>query len=295
MKPQRITLLDGGMGQELRHRSQKPASALWSAQVMLDEPALVVAAHRDFIDAGAKVITVNTYAATPQRLARDGALEWFDLLHNAALDAAHRARDESGQTDVRIAGCLPPLVASYHPDVVPDQDTCLAGYARIIEAQAKRVDLFIGETLSLAREAQAAAQAAASSQLPVWIALSVGDNNGAQLRSGEALAHAAEAAIDGGAHALLVNCSAPEAITTAMPILAPFEVPFGGYGNGFKAAAELKPGGTVEGLEAREELTPQAYKHYVAQWVDAGATLVGGCCEIGPEHIRVLNRWITDN
>lgn len=290
-----ITILDGGMGQELRRRSQKPPSPLWSAQVMLDEPALVVAAHRDFIDAGAKVITVNTYAATPQRLARDGAVEWFGLLHNAALDAAHRARDESGQTDVCIAGCLPPLVASYHPDVVPDQATCLAGYERIVEAQADRVDLFIGETLSLAREAQAAAQAAAASQLPVWIALSVADDNGAQLRSGEDLADAAAAAIDAGAHALLVNCSAPEAITSAMPILAKLGVPFGGYGNGFKAAAELKPGGTVEGLATREELTPQAYAHYAAQWVEAGATLIGGCCEIGPDHIKVLSEWMTDS
>jgi len=126
------------MGQELHHRSRQPASPLWSAQVMLDEPELVVAAHRDFIDAGAKVITVNSYAATPQRLARDGAQSWFESLHTGALEAAHQAREQSGADDVRIAGCLPPLVASYHPDVVPDDATCLASYQRIVAMQAER-------------------------------------------------------------------------------------------------------------------------------------------------------------
>lgn len=83
MNRSEVTVLDGGMGQELRRRSNRPASPLWSAQVMLDEPDLVVQAHRDFIDAGARVITLNTYSATPQRLARDadpGLLERCMLL-----------------------------------------------------------------------------------------------------------------------------------------------------------------------------------------------------------------------
>jgi len=85
---QRIVLLGGGMGQELRRRSERPATPLWSAQVMLDEPQLVVAAHRDFIDAGARVIITNNYSATPQRLARDGDPALFAPLQAAALEAA---------------------------------------------------------------------------------------------------------------------------------------------------------------------------------------------------------------
>ncbi|MDR9481147.1 MAG: homocysteine S-methyltransferase family protein [Spiribacter sp.] len=293
MTNKHCVILDGGMGQELHRRSRQPASPLWSAQVMLDEPELVVAAHRDFIDAGAKVITVNSYTATPQRLARDGAQSWFESLHTAALEAAHQAREQSGADDVRIAGCLPPLVASYHPDVVPDDATCLASYQRIVAMQAERVDLFIAETLSLQREALAATQAAIASELPVWIAYTVSDDNGGQLRSGESLADAAKAAQAAGANALLVNCSAPEAITTAMPILAQQTLPFGGYGNGFQAAANLKPGGTVEGLATREELTPEAYAAYAKNWAGTGATLIGGCCEIGPEHIQSLSNSLT--
>ena len=284
-----LTLLDGGMGQELRKRSQQPASPLWSAQVMMDEPELVMDAHRAFVAAGADIITTNNYVVTPQRLARDGDPQWFDPLHKAALEAARSVREES-ERPVRIAGCLPPLVASYHADQVPEEAICLRDYARIVDAQAEGVDLFIAETMSLMREAVAATRAAKQSGLPVWIALTVDDHNGGYLRSGESLADAAQAVVEAGADAVLINCSAPEAVTTAMPILAELDVPFGGYANGFEAAAELKPGGTVDGLKARESMTPERYAEHVAHWIDTGATLIGGCCEIGPAHINALHQ-----
>ena len=285
----RLTVLDGGMGQELRKRSQRPASPLWSAQVMMDEPELVVAAHRAFVAAGADIITTNDYVVTPQRLARDGDPQWFTPLHKAALQAAQAVRTES-ERPIRIAGCLPPLVASYHADQVPDDATCLRDYARLVDAKADGVDLLIAETMSLTREAVAATRAGKQSGLPMWVALTVDDHNGGQLRSGEYLADAAQAVVDAGADAVLINCSAPEAVTTAMPILARLGVPFGGYANGFEAAAELKPGGTVDGLKARESMTPERYADHVQHWIDAGATLIGGCCEIGPQHINALYR-----
>lgn len=282
-----VVLLDGGMGQELRRRSSRPASPLWSSQVMLDEPHLVTAAHRDFIDAGARVITVNTYSATPQRLTRDSDPNLLESLHAAALSAAHEACSESGR-EVLIAGCLPPLVASYRPDVAPDYTTCLSDYRRMVETQAGGVDLFICETMSLVREARAATIAAAESHLPVWTAFTVDDGDGTRLRSGELLADAAREVVDAGAERVLVNCAMPEAVTTAMGELAGLGVPFGGYANGFTSVAPLQPGGTVDSLEARKDLDPAAYAEHVLGWVEQGATIVGGCCEVGPAHIAAL-------
>ena len=91
-----IVLLDGGVGQELYRRSTIPAAPLWSVQVMMDEPHLVEALHLDFIEAGARIITANTYTATPQRLTRDGKADMFEALHGAALAAAASAREKSG-------------------------------------------------------------------------------------------------------------------------------------------------------------------------------------------------------
>ena len=287
-----IVLLDGGMGQELRRRSSRPASPLWSSQVMLDEPHLVVAAHRDFIDAGARVITVNTYSATPQRLARDSDPELLEPLHAAALDAAHKARKESGR-EIRIAGCLPPLVASYRPDIAPDDATCLRDYRQMVATQAEGVDLFICETMSLAREARAATIAAAESNLPVWTAFTVDDGDGTRLRSGESLTEAAQEVVAAGAERILVNCAVPEAVTTAMGEIAGLGVPFGGYANAFTSVDALQPGGTVDVLESRTDLDPDAYAEHALRWVEQGSTIVGGCCEVGPAHIAALAERLT--
>jgi S-methylmethionine-dependent homocysteine/selenocysteine methylase len=287
-----VILLDGGMGQELRRRSSYPASSLWSAQVMLDEPHLVTAAHRDFIAAGADIITLNNYSATPQRLARDGDPILFSTLHQAALSAAMQARDESSRK-VLIAGCLPPLVASYHHTLVPDDATCLHSYRQLVEAQTG-VDLFICETMSLTREALAATTAGVERQMRVWVAFTVDDSDGTRLRSGESLTEAAHAVTAAGAEKILVNCSVPEAVTTAMGELAETGIAFGGFANGFKSVGGLKAGGTVDALEAREDLSPEAYAGIALQWVAQGASIVGGCCEVGPDHIEALAKRLSD-
>lgn len=288
-----VVLLDGGMGQELKKRSHRPVTPLWSAQVMLDEPHLVVETHRDYIDAGARVIKLNNYSATPQRLARDGDPAMFETLHEAALKAAHQAREDSGR-EVCVAGCLPPLVASYHPDSVPDETTCQRDYRRLVAAQQDGVELFLCETMSLTREAVAATQAAVESQRPVWVAFSVDDGDGTRLRSGEPLAAAAQAVVDAGAQAVLVNCSVPEAVTAAMPELTGLGVPFGGYANGFTSVAPLQPGGTVDKLTSRKDLDPAAYAEIALGWIAQGATLIGGCCEVGPAHIAALAQRLSN-
>ena len=284
-----IVLLDGGVGQELYRRSTRPAAPLWSVQVMMDEPHLVEAVHLDFIEAGARIITVNTYTATPHRLTREGLPDKFEALQGAAFAAAASAREKSGQA-VRIAGCLPPLVGSYRADLTPPEDECLANYRRIVAVQADHVDLFLCETMLSAAEARAATVAAAESGKPVWTALSVDDADGSVLRSGEGVAEGARAAVDAGADAVLINCSSPEAVATAMPLLAGIGVPFGGYANGFVSIAAMQPGGTVEALEARDDLDPATYADHAMSWIASGAAIVGGCCEIGPGHIAALGQ-----
>ena len=289
-----IVLLDGGVGQELYRRSARPASPLWSVQVMMDEPALVEAVHRDFIEAGARIVTVNTYTATPHRLARAGKADMFDALHGAACAAAAAARDRSGRA-VRIAGCLPPLVGSYRPDLTPPEEVCLSDYRRIVSAQADRVDLFLCETMLSALEARVASAAARESGKPVWTALTVDDADGTLLRSGEPVAAGARAAVEAGAEAVLINCSSPEAVAAALPILAGAGVPFGAYANGFVSVSALQPGASVDVLEARDDLDPARYARHALRWIESGAAIVGGCCEIGPAHIAELGRQLAAN
>ena len=92
--------------------------------------------------------------------------------------------------------------------------------------------------------------------------------------------------------AILLNCSTPEAISLGLPIIRSFNLPFGGYANGFSRIAKeyLTKLSTVELLDTREDLTPTKYADFVSSWVDLGATIVGGCCEVGPSHIAELTR-----
>ena len=296
-----VVLLDGGMGQELMARSQQPPSPLWSAQVLLEEPELVEAAHRAFLEAGATVITLNSYSATPERLAREGREDLFAPLQARAVALALQARDAvlarreaageqggPGGGRIAIAGCLPPLVASYRPDLSPAPDQALAMYRRIVAAQADGVDLFLAETLASIDEAMAAATAARESGKPVWVALTLDDDAPRALRSGEPLADAVAALADAGVDARLLNCSRPETIDAAWDAFAAAPGACGAYANGFTSVTALVPGGTVDSLEARRDLPPAAHAEVALSWIARGAGIVGGCCEVGPEHIRVL-------
>lgn len=282
-----IVLLDGGTGQELIARSGQPPSPLWSAKVMLDEPDLVAEVHRAYIDAGATVLTLNTYSVTPQNLAGFAREDLFEPLQARAVEIARRARDESGR-DVALAGCLPPLVASYRPDVSPDPETSLRTFRRLVAAQAEHVDVFLGETLSSVAEVTAAATAGLESGLPTWISVTVRDDDSATLRSGEPLGDALAVLRRLGIDTRLMNCSRPESISAAWPAFAAEPGITGAYANGFTSVESLEPGGTVESLEARHDLPPAAYADFAMTWVEGGASIVGGCCEVGPAHIAHL-------
>lgn len=283
-----VTLLDGGMGQELIRRSGHTPTPAWSAKVMFDAPKLVGEVHREFIRAGAEVIILNSYSATPRRLARVGLEDAFERLQAAAIDIAHAAIAAEARS-VRLAGCLPPLVVSYQAERFPGFEIGLGEYREIVAQQAGRVDLFLCETMGSIAEARAATTAAAETGLPVWTALTVDDTDGSRLRSGEPVNEGAAAAVEAGASAVLVNCSKPEAVSTALPQLG-VDAPYGGYANGFHTVAPLALDGTVKGLTAREDLGPEAYADIAMGWVAGGARLVGGCCEVGPAHIAELAR-----
>ena len=283
-----IHFLDGGLGQEIQNRATARPHPLWSVKVMYDEPDVVSAVHRDFISAGARVITANTYTASPPRLRRDGDISQIGDIHNTALRLARAAIDKADDPALQLAGCLPPLVGSYVAEVSLDFEASLADYRQLVALQKDGVDLFLIETISNIAEARAALTAVKQAGMPGFVGLTICDDNSNRLRSGEELSDALDQLLPLGPDGIMVNCSLPEAVSAAMPVLAGLPVPFGGYANGFTSIDALRPGGTVASLSARTDLGPEAYADFACSWVEAGATIIGGCCEVGPAHIAHL-------
>ena len=289
-----ITLLDGSIGQEMVKRADEPPSPLWSTKVMMDHPKLVGEVHLDYFEAGATVATTNTYCVLPDRLAPEGMEDQVGALTRAAVMAARRARAAHGAG--RVAGANGPLVASYRPDLCPEPEVAAASYAEPVRLMRDDVDLFLIETVASVRHAEGALRAACGQGRPVWLSITVDDEDGARLRSGEGVGEIAPLLERFEVAAVLVNCSRPEAIDTALEVVRGFGIPFGAYANGFTRISEgfLESRPTVDALEARRDLDPQAYARFAMGWVGMGATIVGGCCEVGPAHIAEIARQLRD-
>lgn len=284
-----ITLLDGSIGQELVKRSGDRATPLWSTQVMIDHPDLVGEVHADYYAVGATIATTNTYALHRSRLERVGLEDQIPALLETAVAQAEIAREKHGG---RIAGSLGPLLASYRPDLNPDPDEAALKFGELVALMAPRVDLFLIETVSSVQEALGALRGTKDCGKPVWLSLTVLDNDGTRLRSGEPLSDIAPLVQEFEPEAVLINCSRPEAVPAALEIVRGFGKPFGAYANGFTRISEefLKDAPTVDVLEQRTDLDAAAYADHAIRWVDQGATIVGGCCEVGPDHIAELAR-----
>ncbi|MBT6097449.1 MAG: homocysteine S-methyltransferase family protein [Marinovum sp.] len=283
-----ITLLDGSIGQELVKRAGKAPTPLWSTTVMIDQPDILRDVHAEYFNVGASVATTNTYPVLHDRLVRAGLQDQIETLWAQAVKSAQSARNAHGSG--RIAGSIGPLIASYRPDICPSAAEAEELYRDVVDALAPHVDLLLIETMCSVDQVDGALRAAMKSGRPVWLAVSVEDFDGSKLRSGENLADLAPVLNRHDTDAILINCSRPEAVSTAVDIAAQFGRPFGAYANGFTKIAQgfLKDAPTVDALQERSDLSPAAYADFAMGWIDQGATIVGGCCEVGPDHIAEL-------
>ncbi|AKC10917.1 homocysteine S-methyltransferase family protein (plasmid) [Agrobacterium radiobacter] len=300
----KVTILDGGMGRELLRNGAPFRQPEWSALSLIEAPEFVKMAHDAFVAAGAEVITTNSYALVPfhigdQRFATHG-FALADLSGRLARAAAQKA-----QRYVRVAGSLPPVFGSYRPDLF-DADKAPAILDILVKALAPHVDFWLAETQSSVQEVETIRTILGSDTRPLWVSFTLDDTKSVAdviagrsvptLRSGEAVAHAAVKAARLGAGALLFNCSQAEimeaGVKSANQALKAdnLDIPIGVYANAFVPKPETEESlAANDGLSGlRDDLNPSGYLQFAQRWVSAGATIIGGCCGIGPEHIAEL-------
>ncbi|NKN38791.1 homocysteine S-methyltransferase family protein [Agrobacterium sp. a22-2] len=294
----RVRILDGGMSRELIRLGAELRQPEWSALALLETPQIVYQVHADFIEAGADVITTNSYALVPFHIGEERFQTQGPALAALSGRLARQAAGAYPDRDVLVAGSLPPIFGSYEPQLF--DPSRVQEYLSVLVAElSPYVDVWLGETLSLIAEGEAVRTAVAASGKPFWISFTLADDNETlasdtpRLRSGETVADAARWAAGSGAAALLFNCSRPEvmasAVRTAAAVLSDLGSPLeiGVYANAFET--DDTDGGANETLHGtRDDLTADRYSAFACEWVESGATLVGGCCGIGARHIHRL-------
>lgn len=290
-----VIILDGGTGRELEAQGASIDPPLWSANALYTDPDIVKAVHKSFIAAGAEVITANTYAITHYHLSNAGKADDQLRLLGIAYTQARQAREETN-SDVRIAASFPPLSESYRADLVRGEQQLEQEYAMLIDQAIKhQVDILLGETLSQAKEARIIAQVAKKTDIPLWISFTV--NETGNLRSGESLRDVAIELLHHGVKALLVNCSTIENIDSSMDIYQQlgqeFTFQYGAYGNRYD---EIRKDYTLalQSTAINQEISPVQYTDAVKSWIRKGASIVGGCCGIGPEYIQHMQQNIQE-
>ncbi|MGR3467975.1 MAG: homocysteine S-methyltransferase family protein [Shimia sp.] len=282
-----ITILDGGMGQELVKRAGK-ATDLWSLKALMEAPEMVRAVHDDFFAAGAQVVTTNSYCCLPDRLDPKGYGDQLGALTRRACELAVAARDAHGFGIV--AGGFGPQGFSYQADKAPPAAEAAEVYARVAAVMGDMVDVYLFETMASVDQARGALMSVAGRGKPVWVAVTLDDVDGTKLRSGEAVTELLPMLAEYGPDAVLLNCSPPEAVSQAIPLLTGHGWQVGAYANGFVNITDDFDNihATVDQLTTRKDLSPEVYLSHARDWAAAGATIIGGCCEIGPDHIRAL-------
>ncbi|WP_217693856.1 homocysteine S-methyltransferase family protein [Neptunomonas phycophila] len=292
-----LTILDGGMGRELARLGAPFKQPEWSALAMMEAPEIVKEVHKSFIAAGSRVITTNSYSLVPFHIGEEVFKARAAQLARDSARVANEAVAESGQA-VRVAGSLAPLFGSYRADLYqPEQVDNIA--RPLINALNDHVDLWLNETQSLISESlamKALVDEIDTQKKPYWVSFTLEDAFETAepcLRSGEAVADAVLAMANAGVDAILFNCSQPEIIADAIDVAnlvltgLPLKIQIGAYANAFPP--QPKDATANEGLdELRADLTPDSYLVWAKKWQQQGATLIGGCCGIGPDHIKAL-------
>lgn len=298
----RITLLDGGMGRQLLRMGAPFRQPEWSALALMEAPDLVRKAHELFAAAGSDVLTTNNYAVVPfhigkERFLRDGA--------KLTQLSGQLARDAAAGYGCRVAGNLPPLFGSYRPDLfIADEASPLLRV--MIESLDPHADLWLAETLSSTEEGRVVAKTLRGDPRPLWIGYTLQDDiveEGGEphLRSGETVAEAVRSTVEFGVEAILFNCSQPEVMAPAVTVAkrelqsiggAGDTVELGVYANAFPPL-QKEVQANLDFQQIREDLDPEGYLAFGKEWLERGATIIGGCCGIGPEHIAALGNRLT--
>ena len=286
-------ILDGGMGQELLARGMKPRGTLWSANALLDDNyhQLLLDTHRDFVKAGAEIIVTATFTTRRKRLRDNNVEDKFEYLNKKAGEIALSVKKEF--PNILVAGGLPPQDLTYETDT-RDEEEIIDNFNEQAKLLNPYVDFFYFDVWSSIKEFKCGIKAIREFNKPYLIGIHISE--GVHLPSGEKISDIKNI-VDKQLLGVMLSCVSPENYEINLEELKRLNVPFGFKVNGF---ITTKPkngytsnfgksnGNPNEFLGQREDLTPLKLNEFAKKFKNNGATILGGCCEIRPSHIKAF-------
>lgn len=275
-------ILDGAMGTVLHRRGVDTGLPLWSANALMVHPGTVQQIHKDYIAAGADIITTNTFRTTRRTFRRSHLPDRSKQLTETAVSLARQAREDFPDRSILIAGSIAPLEDCYRPDLVPSDAELREEHAEHAERLATLdVDFLLLETMNTIREAYIACEQATATGKEVIVSF-VCRKDGA-LYGGESLADAIRAVSPLGPAGFSINCVSPRFLGDILPTLRSLTtLPVAVYGNVGLPEDERQDEEFT--LDIREE----EYAQLARKWLHTGASIIGGCCGTTPEYVATL-------
>lgn len=283
-----VLVLDGATGTELDRRGCDVSLPLWSARALLSSNPVLEQIHREYLEAGAGAVTANTFRTHRRTLAREGLGERASELTRRAVQIARRARDQV-RPEALVLGSVAPLEDCYRPDLAPDPESCRREHGEMVGHLADAsADMILIETMNNIAEASAAASSARARLPGRWMISFCTRSEGPAgvLLSGEPLRPML--AELGDAFAVGVNCVAAPAVEAQVEFLRdalPGSCRVLAYANVGHADQE---GNWV----ITDAIDAAHFAAYARRWVEAGASIVGGCCGTTPATIRAVARAV---
>tara|TARA_Y100001936_G_scaffold106483_1_gene104538 strand:- start:378 stop:1286 length:909 start_codon:yes stop_codon:yes gene_type:complete len=292
-------ILDGGMGQELLARGMKPQGTLWSANALLQEKyhKLLFDTHKDFVKAGAEVIITTSFTTRKIRLRDNNVEDKFEYLNQKAGEIAKKVKEIYPK--VLIAGGLPPQSLTYEADDRSDTEITDDFYsqAKILNNYC---DFFYFDVLSSVREFQLAINSIDEFKKPFLLGAHISE--GTFLPSGETLTDIYKKIPKEKLLGIVLACVSPENFEKNLDEIKKLGIPFGFKLNAFirtnpkpnytGAYKKSKTGNPNEFLGQRKDLNPKKMAEFAKKFKEAGATILGGCCETRPAHIKEISKLV---
>ena len=288
----KIILLDGGIGAELEKKGAKMDKNLWCGKCSVDSPEFLKKVHENYIDAGADVITTNTYAATPISLRKHGYEESIELFNKQAVQIAKNAIENTNK-QIALAGSVSSFGSFYNLGV----KAMIPGFREQMKILYNEgVDLIILEGMtSQAEILETMIECSLEINLPIWLSIScvinietneinLGYNDGVDKYAEiyERLDESLDRFSKLHKGPILIAHSDFEATTKAIDIaVRNFNGIVGVYPN--KGYYE-KPN-----WKFVDDMLPNEYLEQARMWIDKGVKIVGGCCGIGVDEIKAIS------